>query len=437
MANWVNIKTTSYNGSDAGYDQKLKVTLQYDKDRTTPISTVVRFYTYVGNPMKDGYYILWDPGKSTERLLKGKKQDTYSKDNYSTEFTITKKYSEEIYTIPPYWICHCGAVTPVGLDEIGVASHIINYKTKDEQTVYNYFTNSRKNYKTVVSSVDFDVKEVENAVATSIKVGTTTIKDNGNNTFTIIATKGANGTNNSASGPTNLKWGYTSSYEQGAYTNNSTIKLAIDGYKDSRTIYATSTTEATYGEDKVASTNTAVKQYFLPQPPGTPKISYSRSRLTLKENWKFTWQAAASLNSTTSPVLGYRIKLYKNGVTVKGLKATVITEGYKLSVDSNLANEWIDLSNTTSIILNPIDFQFVAGDNVKISVASYNTWGNGISNYSTSIESISYEVQNAGVVKVKVNNKWKEGQVWVKVGGKWREAETVKIKTANGWKESE
>ena len=43
---------------------------------------------------------------------------------------------------------------------------------------------------------------------------------------------------------------------------------------------------------------------------------------------------------------------------------------------------------------------------------------------------------NAGIIKIKVNGNWKEGQVWIKNGGIWKEATGVFIKNNGKWNSS-
>ena len=60
MANWTTIATKKYNGS--GYLKGLEVVkVQYDKDRTTPTKTYIRFKPVMdGSTYTDGVYILYN-----------------------------------------------------------------------------------------------------------------------------------------------------------------------------------------------------------------------------------------------------------------------------------------------------------------------------------------------------------------------------------------
>lgn len=276
---------------------------------------------------------------------------------------------------------------------------------------------------------------------TAVGTGSTTITDNGNNTFTLTATKGADGTNNTASGPQDLKWGYSNSYGN-TFTSGDKKNLEIKTAADAtRTVYATSTTKAERGSNTTAATSLAVKQYVAPSKPTNFKLTHSKSRLTIKENWTCSWTAATAAN-TSSPVKFYRFRVYNgsNTVLLKDSSGTVLTTDAGTG-----ARYYIDTTNT-SVTFDPAKSGFLPGDTIYFTVHAFTkdgkgstTDGNGIALYSGAARepaSGTYTVQNAGIVRVKVNGKWKEGQVLVKINGKWKEAETVLTKINGKWKES-
>jgi hypothetical protein len=270
---------------------------------------------------------------------------------------------------------------------------------------------------------------------TDVGKGTVTITDNGNNTFSVSGTKGANGTNNTASGPT-LSWGYDTDYGK-SVSNPINLTIATPA-NATRTVYAKGITEATYGSDATVTTSLAIKQYVAPGDPGKPVLSYSKSRLTTKENWTFTWTAAKATN-TSSPVKGYRIRLYKNGVLIpiKNNSGSLLSE-----LRSGTAADWIYDANITSLTINPVIHEFAAGDTVVLSLYAYAVNGKGTTNHwsgggTSAVYSDTYTVQNAGIVRVKVGSEWKEGQVYIKANGAWKEAETVSTRVGGQWKEAE
>lgn len=264
---------------------------------------------------------------------------------------------------------------------------------------------------------------------TSIGKGTISIKDNGNNTFTITGTKGANGENNTASGP-NLSWGYTDSYGT-TTTSGKAITLDTSGTANTRTVYAKNITKATYGSDTTATTSAKIAQYLAPNAPSNVKITYSKSRLTIKENWTVSWTAATAKN-TNSPIEGYRIRLFKNGkaIPLKRSNGTVISTA---STDDN----YYDRSTTaTTIPVYIKHYDFKPGDKVYARINAYTLDKIGNKKFSSGVNSSTYTVQNAGIIHVKQDGNWKEGQVYVKVSGSWKEAAAVYAKVSGNWKES-
>lgn len=280
---------------------------------------------------------------------------------------------------------------------------------------------------------------IDTSYHTAVGKGTVTITDNYNNTFTVTATKGANGTNNTASLGT-INWGYSTSYGN-TTTTGSAVALTTLGTANTRTVYARAYTVGTKGDSAVATTSKSIKQYLKPNAPGKPELKYSKSRLTIKESWKYQWTAATSANTTTSPVKGYRIILYKNGVSqcIKNAAGTALSTQASSGtwyLDSNYKEDGIPTVN-----IHPNLYNFRPGDKIKLQVKAYTQYGqnnDGAKLLSSSwVTSAELTIQNAGVVRVKAGGAWKEGQVYVKVNGVWKEAETVNTKVSGVWKESQ
>lgn len=267
---------------------------------------------------------------------------------------------------------------------------------------------------------------------TDVGTGTVSITDNGNNTFTLKGTKGANGTNNTATGPT-LSWGYSNQYGS-TFTNNDTKDLdIIDATQATRTVYAKSVTGATYGDSKTKTTYLAIKQYVAPSiPKSAPIITYTKTRLTIKENWKISWGASTATNSS-SPVTGYRFRLFVNGNTIpfKNGNGTIITTDGGAG-----AGRYYRDYTTTSFTFYPEKNDIKPGDRIKLSVFPYTTDAVGNKYFGTGLIMGDYIVQNAGIMRVKVGGIWREGQVYVKAGGVWKEADCVYTKVNGAWKES-
>ena len=434
---WVNITGTEVKYSDiygSALNNRVAVRLQYEEGSETPERIKVRFkcYRYDGSTsnLHDSIFVLYNADSTSGRTLFLLKGNTTGMGNtiswdwyYSDSFYIYKDFDAEKFTVQDYWICNYGGTS-----------------SSNASSVYNAFKSggARSTLCCRVDSSTFSVN-LSKTVATAIGKGTIAITDNGNNTFSISGTKGAAGTNNPSSGPT-LSWGYSTSY--GTAVSNPT-KLTINNNSDAtRTVYAKCVTGATYGSGSTATTYKDIKQYVAPGNPGKPVVS---SRLNLKGNWTYSWTAAEAAN-TSSPVKGYRVRIFKNGTTLTGLTydkdTNIINKG-------SGTNQWIDTEETsTNITFDPVELGFEIGDKVKISLFSYSrngkeqiAWTVGDTSYSlfnsTQIFSDELTVKNAGIIHTNVKDTWKEGQVYVNVKGTWKEAESVSVNVNGTWKESQ
>lgn len=290
--------------------------------------------------------------------------------------------------------------------------------------------------------------------------GSLTLTDHGDNSFTIQAGAGTAGTNNAILGLYNLDYRYNSAdswtnwyYETNSNGNDTASNKAVSkriyftptNANANRTVYYRAYWDAVQvaGEDNPhTSTSSTVKQYRDPGAPGKPTLdssSYRNGRLTIKQNWKYVWSEAS--NGTDScPVLGYRIRIYRNGSPITGFSAG----SNSVLVKNSGTNEYVDRSGKAdcAIILDPVSFGFVPGDTIQIGIYSYaqngaGTWlynGGGVG--AAQVLSDSSTVQNSGVMRVRPSGSWKEGVVSIKVNNTWKEAEVVYTKVSGAWKES-
>ena len=101
------------------------------------------------------------------------------------------------------------------------------------------------------------------AYATSVGTPSVSITDNGNNTFSISATKGSNGTNNTAKGVGGISY----SFDNSNWTSGSSGSVSVN-----KTVYGRAYTTGTYNNSGYASTSKAIKYYSK---PGTPTVTIS------------------------------------------------------------------------------------------------------------------------------------------------------------------
>lgn len=258
------------------------------------------------------------------------------------------------------------------------------------------------------------------------------VVDNGNNTVTVSGNIGTSGTNNAVTSSTLV-------YIFSTQSSNQTIALgSTSGGWFSKTIsipsgaYSFACYIHTYSDKNNAASQSrsySVKYYGNPGNPGVPTLSYRRRGPTLNETLTFNWGAAPA--GTNVPIRGYRLRIWKNGVLQKGINPSNAS-----------AEEWDTGSTSTSYTFNPKTFGFKVGDKVKLGIYSYGYNGagqilfNGGGAGTAQVFSAEYTFINAGIIRIKKDGIWKEGQVYIKVNGVWKEADSVYIKKDGVWKES-
>lgn len=258
------------------------------------------------------------------------------------------------------------------------------------------------------------------------------VVDNGNNTVTVSGYIGLSGANNPVTSSTLFYIFSTQSTNQsialGSTSGGSfskTIAIPADAYAFACYIHTYSDKNNAYSQSR----NYSVKYYDNPGNPGKPTLSYQRKGPTLKEALSFNWEAASP--GTNTPIVGYRLRLYKNGSLITGVNPNDASAYY---YDTN--------STSTTYSFDASALGFKVGDTIKLGIYSYgkNAAGdllfNGGGTGEAQVESDAYTFINAGIIRIKKDGIWKEGQVYIKVNGIWKEADSVYIKKDGLWKES-
>lgn len=101
------------------------------------------------------------------------------------------------------------------------------------------------------------------AYATGVGLPSVSITDNGNNTFSISATKGSNGSNNTATGVGGISY----SFDNSNWTSGSSGSVTAN-----KTVYGRAYTTGTYNNSGYTSTSKAIKYYSK---PGKPTVTIS------------------------------------------------------------------------------------------------------------------------------------------------------------------
>ena len=253
------------------------------------------------------------------------------------------------------------------------------------------------------------------------------VVDNGNNTVTVSGYIGASGTNNAVTSSTLF-------YIFSTQSSNQSIALgSTSGGWFSKTIAIPDGASSfacyihTYSGKNNAHSQSgtyAVKYYGNPGNPGKPVLNYRRRGPTLNETLTFNWTAAPA--GTNVPIKGYYIRLYQDGKILTGIDP-----------NNPSLNYYLRESTSTSFSFNPKDFNFKVGETVKLGIWSYGYNGKGEILYNkVQVDSAEYTFINAGIIRIKKDGIWKEGQVYIKKDGLWKEADSVYIKKDGLWKES-
>ena len=437
---WVHIKSTTYTATSG--DGYFEVQVHYDDSNDSPTSMKVRFQAYRlkgkdSSFSDNGYYLLVNPGADSEKLYTLKAPGKAWDESIKTEITLSKTYSTSNFTIPAFWICNTGSVTP------DTSARTIKYSDYSG-SVYGIFKDGgkRQNYVTRVSSVT-----KSGIVATNGAAPTLNVDDKRNNTVLLSGSVGKNGTNNSIQSVT-LYYTTDGTDPKSSSSPRTAVSLATTSSSFSKTINISKACKVRayiickfkYNDTSV-SKEADVTYYVKPGNAGKPKLSdssFRNGRLTIKQDWGWEW-ALATAGNTSSPVDRYRVRFYIND------KNTQIIDYYdgvtirsKL-VDGSTTDYAYDRNATASLPMpmRPTMQNIKPGDTVKLSVQAYAKNGAGDILASSIMTSDTYTVQNAGIVNVKVAGAWKEGQVYVKANGSWHEAETVNTKVGGTWKESQ
>lgn len=257
---------------------------------------------------------------------------------------------------------------------------------------------------------------------------TLTITDKGNNTAVMSGVLGKAGTSNNIKSAT-LYYTTDGSDPREPDSARTTVSLTASSgavYSEVTPAITKDCTVTAYVvcvfeyNSTSATKSLAVKFYAAPTAPGKPKLldsSFKNGRLTIKQNWGYSWAPAKAAN-TNSPVEGYNIILSK--------------------ITDSITNNFMITDTDTTFFFSPTyaKYDFKPGDKVRLGVRSYTKNGAGNTLSSSYVYSDTTTVQNAGVVNVKVAGEWVEGQVYVRVNNEWKEAETVNVKVGS-WQESQ
>ena len=441
---WVDTtKTFKYEGYLTGSDYCdgfIKTTLQYDKDSVTPTSINIRFK--IDNTKSrlywksDDYYIYWNPGVANKEKFFCVKKSGEDWPDYSDKIKLTKGATDSSFKIPEFWICHTGSIVNANTLSKSDGIYYITYGDAGKKTVYYYFTNNRKNFKTVYSS--FELSGIPGTVATEPTVKITYCKSIIKDGYFKIAAKGDVTSKGTGAQKINKRVcgieGKDIKQSGIPFTDNSEepIYLPSDIGLYPSTSYTVSFSAINDLKLKYTASKT-IKTLALESPSGKcrelkilPDEIYTSSALT------FSWKVPSSDLGTNVGKFGYRIRVFKNDEN--------ITKSSVYYLDK--ATSYTDISIPGSDIINA-NSQFNVGDVIKFEVTPYINYLDELYiDENSKSTSAGYKVNaDASSIWVKDRGVWKSGKIWVNIAlpgstPEWKAAKYIYVKSNGIWKRS-
>ena len=178
------------------------------------------------------------------------------------------------------------------------------------------------------------------------------------------------------------------------------------------TVKAVAYTIAPYGNVAGSVATQRLYYYSAPSKPTNLNITYAK-KPTTKTAYTLSW--AASLDGYNNVVDSYVGQLFVNDIKC-----------FDFVCDNQTLSTTYDFRN--------LSFKLNKGDVLQFKL--YAQGKSAYNNISQTAQSPKVTVTNAGIIKIKINGNWKEGQVWIKNGGIWKEATEVFIKNNGKWNSS-
>ena len=257
------------------------------------------------------------------------------------------------------------------------------------------------------------------AYATAASGSTVNISfTSGDSVFTLSGKVGKGGTNNAATGCVVYYTtdGTMPSTENGTNftisgTQDTTWQKKISFNSDCA-VKAVAYTIAPYGNVAGSVATKHISYYSAPSIPTNLNITYTK-KPTTKAAYTLSWDA--STNGYNNEVDKYVGQLLINNV-----------KEYDFVCDSQTRSRTFDF--------RVLSFKLKKGDVLQFKL--YAQGKSSYNNISSTAQSPTVTVVNAGIIKIKINNSWEEAQVWIKNEGTWTEATEVFVKYNNKWNSS-
>ena len=250
------------------------------------------------------------------------------------------------------------------------------------------------------------------------------INDNRNNTYSVTAVTGGAGVNNAPTG-TDLYWTIDGrdcywnstnyginirnsagqSYTTTNYTINNNTQIKARGY--------TSAPKGNVMGDQVSK---SLIYYGRPVWVGGVSLNYTGSRPTTRSTYVAMWEDSVVAANNNSPVNGYRVRLYINGVP-----------------NQFGNNDYFETANTAfQFSSGEYSITLKKGDSLIVTVHAYTHMGNSVQLFDDdniphrSNNNVPVIVQSMGTMRiVDANRRLQTGQVKVYNGIEWKSSQRV------------
>lgn len=293
--------------------------------------------------------------------------------------------------------------------------------------------------------------------------GTIKITDNGDNTCTIEANRGADGDGNQS---TSATLSYSISLD-GKNVKTFTKVMESSTYKvthafvGTQTVTASISTTFDYGPATTGTASKKILYYAAPSRPMNIMLDTSclhGERLTLKKTpWVYNWTASyiPTTPESCNSVKGYRLTFcraprdpsIKNDIQYVNLVYDTDSKTISRSPIPGDGKSYIDTESTdTTVNIDPALMDVKIDDQVRLGIYAYSKDGKGdyiFSGGGTNEDFSAFrKVEDTGYVRVNTGSttpNWVIGKVWVNTGDTWKRAEHVYAKTDktdDSWKEA-
>lgn len=436
-----------YKGTTSGspYQKSYYIRFQYDdgdSSSATHLSCRAVFSSDKPNNIlsdDEDYFYLYFPSLNSSSLIH--KKGIITGVMY---FTLTKNYIDRLFKVPEFWIIN-------QRDVVGT----LNLDLVKESYVTKYTT---------------ALPSYEGVVASPLTDPTGSIKDNGDNTYTIRFDVPADAENNKVlkamvywntdgNLPTTTNFSKYTETVPSSYNANQVrsylCKVSVPSNSATSIVQALICIEGEYNNTSTLLSSVPVNYYVAPinqlKPDVTPyryvdNFNYKLLSATKGCALYVLWKSAIPGNSS-SPNNKCRLYIrtkkkgssswkYHGGKTddaghlyydLRYINGSYTTDGLTVSGAEDVHYIFVDTKN----------YDIINGDTIQFGIAPVHSHelpsGDLFEKVGTTVMSDEIKLINFNIIDVKDNKEWKSSMVYIKVNSEWKPATEIRIKKSNKW----